>query len=191
MNTDTKRVLTAEQKARKNQLAKERRAKKKAEKEQEILSQIPEAVESDDSDENDGDIEIDTVEDPVVVDEEEERKRAIAEKRRQSLALARSKIKPKSQITKEKDDEIQKIKEENARLKMEAEKALEKSKIQQVQQKQKPKTKVIKKIIKQEPKPTPQERTSIGYLTEQTYGEQLQARLRENMLNKIMMDTFM
>lgn len=188
MNTDTpKKVLTAEQKARKNELARARRAKNKEEKEQAILSQIPAAVESDESGESD--IEIDTAEDPVVIDEEEERKRAIAEKRRQSLAVARSKIKPKSQLAKEKDEEIQKIKEENERLKMEAQKAKEVQQVQQVQ----PKTKVIKKVVRQSRPAPPREpaRPSVDYLTEQTYAEQLKARLRENMLNKIMMDTFM
>jgi len=59
-------------------------------------------------------------EDPEVI-----RKRAIADKRRESLALAGSKIKPKSQITKEKDDEIAKIKEEKAKLKELAKKEVE------------------------------------------------------------------
>lgn len=183
MNTDTpKKVLTAEQKARKNELARARRAKNKEEKEQAILSQIPAAVESDESGESD--IEIDTAEDPVVIDEEEERKRAIAEKRRQSLAVARSKIKPKSQLAKEKDEEIQKIKEENQRLREEKER---------VEKLRETRPKVIKKVVKQSRPPPPREpaRPSVDYLTEQTYAEQLKARLRENMLNKIMMDTFM
>jgi len=44
------------------------------------------------------------------------RKKAIADKRRVSLALARSKIKLNSQITKDKDVELTKIKEENLQL---------------------------------------------------------------------------
>ena len=62
------------------------------------------------------------------------------EKRRASLALARSKIKPKSQITKEKNDEIQKIREENERLKQEAEIA------------KNIKPKVIKKYVRERPR---------------------------------------
>ena len=50
-------------------------------------------------------------------DPEIARKKAISDKSRASLALARSKIKPKSQITKEKDAEIAQIKEENEKLK--------------------------------------------------------------------------
>ena len=190
MNTDApKKVLTDEQKSRKNELAKARRAQKKKEKDQAIYSQIPEAVESDDSDEDD--IEIDTAEDPVIIDEEEERKRVIAEKRRQSLTIARSKIKPKSQIKAEKDEEIKKITEENERLKMEASKAKDIQQFQQAQQVQ-PKTKIIKKIVRaRRPEIKREPDNSIDYLTQQTYAEQLQAKLRENMLNKIMMDTFM
>ena len=192
MNTDApKKVLTDEQKSRKNELAKARRAKNKEEKDQAIYSQIPEAVESDDSDEDD--IEIDTAEDPVIIDEEDERKRVIAEKRRQSLAIARSKIRPKSQIKAEKDEEIKKITEENERLKMEASKAKDIQQVQQVQQVQpKTKTKIIKKIVRaRRPETKREPDNSIDYLTQQTYAEQLQAKLRENMLNKIMMDTFM
>ena len=183
MNTDApKKVLTDEQKSRKNELAKARRAKNKEEKDQAIYSQIPEAVESDDSDEDD--IEIDTAEDPVIIDEEDERKRVIAEKRRQSLAIARSKIRPKSQIKAEKDEEIKKIK---------APKEKDIQQVKQVQQVQpKTKTKIIKKIVRaRRPETKREPDNSIDYLTQQTYAEQLQAKLRENMLNKIMMDTFM
>lgn len=191
MNADTsKKGLTDIQKQRKNELARMKRAELKKEKEDKINSSIPEAVESVESDNEDVNIE-----EPVVIDEEEERKRAIAEKRRQSLAIARSKIRPKSQIKAEKDDEIKKIKEENEKLKMEAEKAKQIQQVQQVQQVQQPikqKTKIIKKIVREKRKePRDGDRNSIEYLTQQTYAEQLRSKLRENMLNNIMMDTFM
>ena len=111
MNTDRKpNSLTPEQKARKNELARALRARKKDEKKNEVLMNEYES----DKDEV---IENVVVENEVIEDPEVIRKREIAEKRRASLALARSKIKPKSQITKEKDDEINKMKEENERLK--------------------------------------------------------------------------
>lgn len=129
--------------------------------------------------------------DEPVEDPEITRKKAIADKRRASLVLARSKIKPKSQITKEKNEEIEKMKEENERLKDEAEKA---------KQPQSVAPKVIKKYIIEKPKRssiTPQkqrpqkEPETINYLTEQSYAEKLQTKLRENMLNRVMYDTFM
>lgn len=191
MNT----VLTAEQKARKNELARARRAMKKQEKEN--ISQLD--YKTDSSNENDEKNEIVVEEEPlptqeIAVEVEEEdpevvRKREIAEKRRASLALARSKIKPKSQITKEKDEEIQRIKEENQRLKEAVSSKVPANP---------PKPKVIKKYIREQPKKTyqqsPQQQVkepSLEYLTQETYAEQLQKRLRENMLQKVMMDTFM
>ena len=205
MNTDTpvKKVLSLEQKTRKNELARLRRANNKNKnKENDESKSLAESVgtssvtipvpeleyKTDEEEETPVETPVETpaavaepTEDPEVV-----RKREIAEKRRASLALARSKIKPKSQIKQEKDDEINRIKEENERLKQEAEKA-------RVINAEKPK--VIKKIIKEKKRngshpPQPKE-TSIEYLTQQTYAEQLQAKLRENMLQRVMMDTFM
>ena len=192
MNTDTpvKKVLSLEQKTRKNELARLRRANNKnMNKENDESIPVPELeYKTDEEEETPVETPVETpaavaepTEDPEVV-----RKREIAEKRRASLALARSKIKPKSQIKQEKDDEINRIKEENERLKQEAEKA-------RVINAEKPK--VIKKIIKEKKRngshpPQPKE-TSIEYLTQQTYAEQLQAKLRENMLQRVMMDTFM
>jgi hypothetical protein len=112
-----KKVLTPEQKARKNELARLARSKKKEAK---LNEDVPEAVENeyeDDSSDNE------PLDEPVVEDPETIRKREIADKRRASLALARSKIKPKSQITKEKNEEIERMKEENQRLTEEADKA--------------------------------------------------------------------
>ena len=201
MNTDTpvKKVLSSslpaserpkglspEQKARKNELARLRRAnnkknKNKEDDDTENSIPVPELEYKTDEEEETPVAVAEPTEDPEVV-----RKREIAEKRRASLALARSKIKPKSQIKQEKDDEINRIKEENERLKQEAEKA-------RVINAEKPK--VIKKIIKEKKRngshpPQPKE-ASIEYLTQQTYAEQLQAKLRENMLQRVMMDTFM
>jgi hypothetical protein len=190
MNTDAsaKKFLTAEQKERKNELARALRAKKKENARAEIIK----VAEEDSDDDNGSDNE--PLDEPVAEDPETIRKREIADKRRASLALARSKIKPKSQITKEKNDEIEKMREENQRLKDEAEKAKQ---VTQVVSSVKPK--VIKKYIKEKPKreereQTPQkqrEQTSINYLAEQSYAEKLQMKLRENMLNRVMYDTFM
>ena len=206
MNTDTPKkpvtlvTLTPEQKARKNELARARRARNKQEvidipdyqTEEEIVSnEVEEDVPTLTNEElSPSDVPTLTNEELSPSDvptKEELRKREIAEKRRASLALARSKIKPKSQIKKEKDDEIQKIMEENARLKEEAER------IKTAPQPNPPK--VIKKIIREKPKKrsdnTAQREPSLDYLTQQTYAEQLQAKLRENMLQRVMFDTFM
>ena len=193
MNTDRKsNSLTPEQKARKNELARALRARKKDEKKNEVLMNEYES----DKDEV---IENVVVENEVIEDPEVIRKREIAEKRRASLALARSKIKPKSQITKEKDDEINKMKEENERLKQNI------ASVEIESRERKPK--IIKKYVREvapiKTKPRREERhieqhqenpkqpSSINYLAEQSYAEQLQQRLRENMLNKVMYDTFM
>ena len=198
MNTDTPKkpvtlvtpvTLTPEQKARKNELARARRARNK----QEVID-IPDYQTEEEIVSNEVEEDVPTLtneelspSDVPTLTNEELRKREIAEKRRASLALARSKIKPKSQIKKEKDDEIQKIMEENARLKEEAER------IKTAPQPNPPK--VIKKIIREKPKKrsdnTAQKEPSLDYLTQQTYAEQLQAKLRENMLQRVMFDTFM
>ena len=193
MNTDTPKkpvtlvTLTPEQKARKNELARARRARNK----QEVIDipdyQTEEEIVSNEVEEDVPTLTNEELSPSDVPTKEELRKREIAEKRRASLALARSKIKPKSQIKKEKDDEIQKIMEENARLKEEAER------IKTAPQPNPPK--VIKKIIREKPKKrsdnTAQREPSLDYLTQQTYAEQLQAKLRENMLQRVMFDTFM
>lgn len=215
MNTDTPQGRTPEQKARKNELARARRARLKAEKlhstfvEEKEKKEVPEEVENipipqfdyqtESEVENDEGTEPSRRSDafkrgtemttPPQEDPEVVRKREIAEKRRASLALARSKIKPKSQITKEKDEEIKRIKEENERLQQEAMQA-------KLQKQSKPK--IIKKYVREKPAPQPQQQpqqqpqaSSMDYLAQQSYGEQLQAKLRETMLQKVMMDTFM
>lgn len=197
MNTDNstvpKKALTEEQKAKKNALAREKRQRDKEKltqlREKEIDDEIPKSIEDDSDDYNDTPIE-------DVADEEtpeEVRKREIAEKRRASLAIARSKIKSKSQLTKEKDEEIIKIKEENEKLKHETQKIKE------------AKPKIIKKYIVEEPTPRHRSKSvsrekrevprarepSVDYLAQQTYAEQLQARLRKDVYERVMMDTFM
>ena len=112
MNTDTPTktkvttvTLTPEQKARKNELARARRARNK----QEVIDipdyQTEEEIVSNEVEEDVPTLTNEELSPSDVPTKEEIRKREIAEKRRASLALARSKIKPKSQIKKEKDDE--------------------------------------------------------------------------------------
>ena len=196
---DTKKQMTVEQKNRKNQLAREKRLKDKLIKDE----PVPKEIEDDSDDyEEVGVSPPETTEEEVeVVQEnpEEKRKKEISEKRRASLAIARSKIKPKSQITKEKDEEIAKIREENEKLKNETLKAKEE------------KPKIIKKYIIEEPVSKHRSKSvvkkkrdtaeipivkepkepSIDYLAQQSYAEQLQARLRRDVYEKVMNDTFM
>ena len=98
--------VTEEQKERKNEMRRLKKTRKKS-----IISPEPEEDPEEEKEEAQESHE-ETEEDPEII-----RKKEIADKRQASLGLARSKIKPKSQITKEKDDEIAQIKEENARLK--------------------------------------------------------------------------
>ena len=170
--------VTDEQKERKNEMRRLNRDRKKA-----IISPEPEEEPEEEKEE--------PVESPEEPEEDPEliRKRAIADKRRASLALARSKIKPKSQITKEKDDEIAQIKEENARLKELAKKEVvipeivpKKVKMYNTPVRQRPKREKVQEV-QQEP--------SIDYLVDKSYGEKLQTRLRDNMLQRMMQDTFM
>jgi Zn-dependent metalloprotease len=196
MSTNETKKMTIEQKDRKNQLAREKRLRDKENliqlRQKEVEEQIPIEDDSDDYDE-------DTKVEEVVEEQEnpeEIRKKQISEKRRASLAIARSKIKPKSQITKEKDEEIAKIKEENEKLKYETQKAKE------------VKPTIIKKYIIEEPaqkqrqKSVPREKRasaeipsakepSIDYLAQPSYAEQLQARLRRDVYTRVMNDTFM
>ena len=170
--------VSEEQKERKNQMRRLNRARKKQlispEEPQEPKEEAEEAKEEPEE----------AKEEPQEPKEDAEviRKRAIADKRRASLALARSKIKPKSQITRDKDIEIAKIKEENMRLKELAIKPV----IPEV---------VAKKAVRQRPKKEeyeqPIQQPSMDYLVNQSYAEQLQARLKQNMHHRMMSDTFM
>jgi len=110
-------AFTEEQRQRKKDMAKLNRAKKKA-------PVIENDSESDRAIEHDVKDEVQEVEKVEVEDPEIARKKAIEDKRHVSLTLARSKIKPKSQITKEKDTEIAQMKAENERLRAENAKVL-------------------------------------------------------------------
>jgi hypothetical protein len=196
---DTKKQMTIEQKDRKNQLAREKRLKNKENLIQLKQKEVEEKTIEDNSDDYEEDTKVEDAKEDVqeVVDvqenPEEKRKKEISEKRRASLAIARSKIRPKSQITKEKDEEIAKIKEENEKLKIETQKAKEVG-VNVV------KPKIIKKYIIEEPKQKRKEKRasteipkepSIDYLAQQSYAEQLQARLRRDVYERVMTDTFM
>ena len=166
-------ALTEEQRQRKNEMAKLNRAKKKA-------PVIEYESESDGAIEDDVKDEVQEVEKVEVEIEDPEiaRKKAIADKRRESLTLARSKIKPKSQITKEKDNEIAIMKAENAKV-LAVKPQVTRQPVQPVRQ----------RPIRREPR---QEReVSMDYLADQNYGEQLRERHKHNMYQRMMSDTFM
>ena len=181
-------ALTEEQKEGKNEMRRLNRARKKA-----IVS--PEPVQEPEEEKEEPE---ELPEEPKEPEEDPEiaRKRAIADKRRASLALARSKIKPKSQITKEKDIEVTQIKEENARLKEIAKKEeipvipevvpKKVAKVYNTPVKQSPK----KQEVYQEPQQVQQQPT-IDYLVDKSYAETLASKLKQNMYQKMMQDTFM
>ena len=193
MSTVGRKPLTAEQKQRKNEMAKERRLKNKMDKVQHELSDLEETRLP--------------IPEPIVIkddtDEIAKRKLEIAEKRKKSLELARSKIKSRTQIRNEKDEEMDKIRQENERIKSEAEMLLkqkeeELTKVREEKQKVKkvikyiPQEVVVKKkkepqqIIPKEEKQEP----TLDYLAQQSYAEQLQRKMRDTIMNKIMADTF-
>jgi hypothetical protein len=175
-------ALTEEQRQRKNEMAKLNRAKKKAPV-IEYESESDGAIEDDVKDEVQ---EVEKVE-VEVEDPEIARKKAIADKRRESLTLARSKIKPKSQITKEKDNEIAIMKAENEKLKAENAKVLA-VKPQVTRQPVQP---VRQRPIRREPRQEREREPSMDYLADQNYGEQLRERHKHNMYQRMMSDTFM
>jgi hypothetical protein len=175
-------ALTEEQRQRKNEMAKLNRAKKKAPV-IEYESENNEPIEDDVKDEVQ---EVEKVE-VEVEDPEIARKKAIADKRRESLTLARSKIKPKSQITKEKDNEIAIMKAENEKLKAENAKVLA-VKPQVTRQPVQP---VRQRPIRREPRQEREREPSMDYLADQNYGEQLRERHKHNMYQRMMSDTFM
>jgi len=162
---------TDEQRQRKNKMAKLNRAKKK---------EAPIIKYESDSD-SDSVVQVDVaddvleagkveVEDPKIV-----RKRAIADKRREL------------QMTKEKDTEIAQMKAENERLRAENATVLA-VKPQVIKQPVQP---VRQRPIRREPHQEREREPPIDYLAQQNYAEQLQTRLRENMLQRMMSDTFM
>ena len=179
-------ALTKEQKERKNEMRKLNRARKKEidlsvskEEPKELIEEPNEPIEEPQEPQ----------EDPEVI-----RKTAIADKRRASLAIARSKIKLNSQITTEKDVELTKMKEENLQLKELAKKKEEVEVIPEVVPKKI--AKVYNTPIKQRPKKQevyqePEKSPTIDYLVDKSYGEQLKTRLRVNMIQNVMRNTFM
>lgn len=176
---------TEEQKDRKNEMRRLNRARKK-----EVISKEEPEEQNEPIEEPN-----EAIEEPQEPQEDPEaiRKRAIADKRRASLALARSKIKLNSQITKDKDVELTKMKEENMQLK---ELANKKEEVHEIVKKP---VKMYNTPIKQRPKKEKvyqqpqqvQQEPSIDYLVDKSYGEKLQTRLRDNMLQRMMQDTFM
>jgi hypothetical protein len=192
--------LTEEQKQRKNEKAKERRLKNKMEKAQSELVELeatklpePEIIEN--------------IEDP---DEVQKRKMEIAEKRRKTLEIARSKRITPTQIRKNNEEELARIKAEKEQEMMIKEQEMMKMKEENEKLKtiaeEKQKVKIIKKYVTA-PIPIPMKKKKVGetapnadkkevaspstdYLVQQTYAEQLQKRMRETMLNRLMLDTF-
>jgi unconventional prefoldin RPB5 interactor 1 len=193
-----RRPLTEEQKQRNNDMAKERRLKSKLQKAQHELEDLeanklpePEVIQ--------------TQEDP---DEIQKRKMEIAEKRKKSLELARSKIKSRSQIRNEKDDEISKIKEENERIKAEKDMLLKQKEeeLKAVKEEKQKVKKVVRYVPQAAPPPQaapikkkktpevvqsiPKQEPTLDYLAQQSYAEQLQRKMRETILQRVMNDTF-
>jgi hypothetical protein len=196
MNTD-KRVLTDEQRQRKNELSRLNRLLIKKKKE------LPPDPEPDSVPEPD----VPSPEpEPMTSTEDVERKRkeAIADKRRQSLILARSKITPKNQIRKEKDMEIDNAKKEAEEVKRKAheDSAIVKKKAEEDVELMK--SLVKDKVISVKPSPKPRSRSvnppkerqvpqqqSTEHLVNQSYAETLQRRLHDQMISRMMSETFM
>ena len=189
-------VLTDEQKMVKNQKAKERRLKIKMEKAQSELV-ILEANKAPEPEK------IEMIEDP---DEVLKRKLEIAQKRRETLERARSmRVKP-SQIRKNNEEEMMKLKEEKEREMMMKDEEMmrikdENEKLKVIADEKQKVKKVIKYVpvqpmipqyqqpIQQPIQPPPD--PTIEYLAEQSYAEQLQKKIRQSMLDRVMMQTFM
>jgi hypothetical protein len=196
MNTD-KRVLTDEQRQRKNELSRLNRLKKKELAPLPEPDSVPEArPESPEPEPM-----------PSTEDLERKRKDAIADKRRQSLILARSKITPKNQIRKEKDMEIDNVKKEAEEVKRKAHadseivkkkaeddvelmKSLVKDKVNIPKPVPKPRSRPVNPP-KERQVPQPQSTPSTEHLVNQSYAEQLQRRLHDQMISRMMSETFM
>jgi len=191
-----RRPLTDEQKERNNIKRREQRLKNKLEKANGQLIELeaskppePEVIEN--------------IEDP---DEVQKRKMEIAEKRLKALELARSKKISPSQIRKNNEEEVMRIKAEKEQEMMIKEQEMMKMKEEneklKVMAEEKQKVKIVKKYVstpipipmKKKKSPRPQEVAvavpSTEYLVQQTYAEQLQERMRQAMLNKVMASTF-
>ena len=157
---------------------------------------------------------------PTAEEIEMKRKEAIAEKRRQSLILARSKITPKNVIRKDaiekvakKDMEIETAKREADEIKRKAheyaettkKKAEEDIKVMQSlvktkiisdaepKKKEKVRSKSVAPRMRETPPPQPQQVQPVQQqqnLIQMSYTEQLKMRLREQQLQRLMSDTF-
>ena len=141
---------------------------------------------------------------PSTEDLERKRKEAIADKRRQLLILAWSKITPKNQIRKENDMEIDNAKKEAEEVKRKAheDSAIVKKKAEEDVELMK--SLVKDKVITEKPAPKPRSRSvhpprerqvpqqqSTEHLVNQSYAETLQRRLHDQMINRMMSETFM
>jgi hypothetical protein len=156
---------------------------------------------------------------PTAEEIEMKRKEAIAEKRRQSLILARSKITPKNVIRKEaidkvnkKDMEIEVAKREADEIKRKAHEYAETTKkkaeedikvmqslvktkiISDAEPKKKVRSKSVAPRMRETPsppsQPQPQPVQPQQNLIQMSYTEQLKQRLREQQLQRLMSDTF-
>jgi hypothetical protein len=157
---------------------------------------------------------------PTPEEIERQRKEAIAEKRRQSLILARSKITPKNVIRKDaidkvnkKDIELNNAKREAEEIKRKAYEEAEATKKKAAEDVEVMKSLVKTKIIsdagprKKEkirsksvaprmretpppPQPQPVQQQQQQNLIQMSYTEQLKQRLREQQLQRLMSDTF-
>ena len=196
--------LTDEQKKRKNELDRLRRLRIKEEKlsplgvpkelklqSEEVKLQSEEVNETEEKEITDASV--DTQNTEIIVEkpqesEEEKRKKMIADKRRETLALARMKRVNKSvirddskkqleELEKRKNDEIEKMRKENEDLKN----RIINKKINNIHKVEKQNKKLLSKQ---------KEDNSIDYLANQSYAEKLQNKLREQMFNKMLNDTF-
>lgn len=191
-----RRPLTDEERERNNIKRRERRLKNNLDRIQKDMNELeatklpePEVIEN--------------IEDP---DEVQKRKMEIAEKRLKALELARSKKISPSQIRKNNEEEVMRIKAEKEQEMMIKEQEMMKMKEENEKLKaiaeEKQKVKIVKKYVstpipipmKKKKSPRPQEVAvavpSTEYLVQQTYAEQLQERMRQAMLNKVMASTF-
>jgi hypothetical protein len=157
---------------------------------------------------------------PTPEEIERQRKEAIAEKRRQSLILARSKITPKNVIRKDAIDKVNKKDIELNNAKREAEEIKRKAyeEAEATKKKAEEDIKVITNLVKTKiisdaepkkkekirsksvaprmretptpPQPQPVQQQQQQNLIQMSYTEQLKQRLREQQLQRLMSDTF-
>ena len=190
--------LTEEQKQRKNEKAKELRLKKKLEKANGELKELeanklpePEIIEN--------------IEDP---DEVQKKKMEIAEKRRKTLEIARSKRVTPTQIRKNNEEEIMRLKQEKEqemmKLKQEKEQEMIKLKEEKEQEmiklkEEKQKVKIIKKYIptpvaipikKKKDQIIPKQEPTIDAMAEQNYAIDLKRKMRDELMKRISSDIF-